>query len=75
MANQELEAIDSAVQKTHEWLGAIAEASHLSNERHAVLVGHVLIKSAAAAIPVVIILALGVLVIVAFVGGYLAALP
>jgi hypothetical protein len=30
MADQDLELIDSTVQKTHEWLGAIAEASHLS---------------------------------------------
>jgi hypothetical protein len=74
MANLDLEAIDSPVQKTHEWLGAIAETPHLSNGRHAVLVGQVLIKSAVAAIPVVIIVALSALVIAAFVGGYVAAL-
>jgi hypothetical protein len=123
MADQHPEVIDSTVQKTHEWLGAIAEASHLSKafgpplnlssrfqpgntigardparlstlspntrtsssrasvyfasarHQHAVLVvGHVLVKLAAAAIPVVIILALSVATIAAFVGGYLAAL-
>ena len=30
MAEQHPEVFDSAAQKTHEWLGAIAEASHLS---------------------------------------------
>jgi hypothetical protein len=30
MADQHPEVFDSAVQTTHEWLGAIAEASHLS---------------------------------------------
>jgi hypothetical protein len=83
MAGQHLEAIDSTVQKTHEWLGAIAEASHLSKafgprsarHQHAVLVaGHVLAKLAAAAIPGVVIVALSVATIAAFVGGYLAAL-
>ena len=29
MAGQHLEMIDSTVPKTHEWLGAIAETSHL----------------------------------------------
>ena len=75
MANQDLAAIDSTVQRTHEWLGAIAERSHLSNGRHAVLMaGHVLTKFAVAVIPVVIIVGLSVVVIAAFVGGYLAAL-
>ena len=56
-----LEAIDSPVQKTHEW--------------HAVLVaGHVLAKLAVAAIPGVVIVALSVATVAAFVGGYLAAL-
>ncbi len=123
MAGQHLEAIDSTVQKTHEWLGAIAEASHLSKalgpplkvssrfqpettigerdparlstlspntrtsssrasvyfasarHQHAVLVaGHVLAKLAVAAIPGVVIAALSVATVAAFVGGYLAAL-
>jgi len=124
MAGQHLEAIDSTVQKTHEWLGAIAEASHLSKafgpplnvssrfqpgttlgerddparlstlspntrtsssrasvyfasarHQHAVLVaGHVLAKLAVAAIPGVVIVALSVATVAAFVGGYLAAL-
>jgi|SRR5688572_10666879 len=30
MSEQGLEAIDATVQKTHEWLGEIAEVSHLS---------------------------------------------
>jgi uncharacterized protein (DUF2267 family) len=30
MSEQGLEAIESTVQKTHEWLGTIAEVSHLS---------------------------------------------
>jgi hypothetical protein len=126
MADQDLELIDSTVQKTHEWLGAIAEASHLSkafgrpltlnlssrlqhrttigegdaakfstlsphartssssasvcfpsarHQQHAILAaGHVLVKLAVAAIPVVISLIVSVLAIAAFVGGYLAAL-
>jgi hypothetical protein len=123
MAGQHLEAIDSIVQKTHEWLGAIAEASHFSKafgspfnlsprfqpgttigerdparlstlspntrtsssrasvyfasarHQHAVLVaGHVLAKLAVAAIPVVVIVAVSVATVAAFVGGYLAAL-
>ena len=119
MAGQHLEAIDSTVQKTHEWLGAIAEASHLrkafgpplnvssrfqpgttigerdparlSNTRtcssrasvyfasarhqHAVLVaGHVLAKLAVAALPGIVIVALSVATVAAFVGGYLAAM-
>ena len=78
-----LEAIDSPVQKTHEWLGAIAEGSRFSKafgspsarHQHAVLVaGHVLAKLAVAAIPGVVMVALSVATIAAFVGGYLAAL-
>jgi hypothetical protein len=123
MAGQHLEAIDSTMQKTHQWLGATAEASHLSKafgpplnlssrfqpgttickrdparlstlspntctsssrasvhfasarHQHPILVaGHVLAKLAVAAIPVVIIVALSVATIAAFVAGYLAAL-
>ena len=123
MAGQHLEAIDSTVQKTYEWLGAITEASHFSKafgpplnlssrfqpgttigerdparlstlspntrmsssrasvyfasarHQHAVLVaGHVLAKLAVAVIPGVVIVALSVATIAAFVGGYLAAL-
>ena len=74
MADGDLEAIDSTAQETHEWLRAIAEASNLSNDRLTALVGHVLIKSAVAALPVVIIVALSLLVMAAFVGGYVAAL-
>jgi hypothetical protein len=75
MADRDFEAIDSTVQKTHEWLGAIAEASQLGKDRRAVLVaGYVLTKFAVAVIPVVIIVGLSVIVIAAFVGGYLAAL-
>lgn len=84
MAGQHLEAIDSTVQETHKWLGApsirtsssrasvyFASARH----QHAVSVaGHVLAKLAVAALPVVIIAALSVATIAAFVGGYLAAL-
>jgi hypothetical protein len=45
------------------------------HQRHAILAaGHVLAKLAAAAIPVAIILTVGVLAMAAFVGGYLAAL-
>ena len=80
MADQHLEVIDSTVQKTHEWLGAIAEASHLSKAFGPPLnlssfAGHVLVKLAVAAIPVVFIVTLSVATIAAFVGGYLAALP
>jgi hypothetical protein len=79
MADQHLEVIDSTVPKTHEWLGASAEASHLSKAfgpplNLSSVAGHVLVKLAVAAIPVVIIVALGVATIAAFVGGYLAAL-
>jgi hypothetical protein len=75
MVDQDLESIDSTVQETHGWLGAIAEPSQLGKDRHAVLVaGYVLTKLAAAVIPVVIIVGLSVVVIAAFVGGYLAAL-
>ena len=120
MAGQHLEAIDSTVQKTHEWPGAIPEASHFSKtfgpplnvssrfqpgttigerdparlstpspntssrgsvyfasarHQHAVLVaGHVLAKLAVAAIPGVVIAALSVATVAAFVGWYLSAL-
>ena len=79
MADQHLEVFNSAVQKTHEWLGAIAEASHLSKAFGPPLnlssfAGHVLGKLAVAAIPVVIIVTFSVATIAAFVGGYLAAL-
>jgi hypothetical protein len=79
MADQHPEVIDSTVQKTHEWLGAIAEASHLSKAfgpplNAVVVAGHVLAKLAVAAIPVVIIVVLSVATIAAFVGGYVAAL-
>ena len=79
MADQHLEVIDSAVQQTHELLGAIAEASHLSKACGPPLnlssfAGHVLVKLAVAAIPVVIIMTVSVATIAAFVGGYLAAL-
>lgn len=75
MANQDLEAIDSTVQ-THEWVGAIVGASQLRKAPHAAVLvaGHVLTKFAVAVIPVVIIVGLSVVVIAAFVGGYLAAL-
>ena len=78
MADQHLEVSEPTVQKTHEWLGPIAEASHskafgpplnLSS-----FAGHVLVKLASAAIPVVIIVTVSVATIAAFVGGYLAAL-
>jgi len=79
MAEQHLEVIDSTVQKTHEWLGAIAEASHLSKAFGPPLnlssfAGHVLVKLAVAAIPVLVIVTLSVATIAAFVGGYVAAL-
>ena len=79
MADQHPEVFNSAAQKTHEWLGAIAEVSHLSKAFGPPLnlssfAGHVLVKLAVAAIPVVIIVALSVATIAAFVGGYLAAL-
>ena len=79
MADQHLEVIDSHVQKTHEWLGAVAEASHLSKAFGSPLnlssfAGHVLVKLAVAVIPVVIIVTLSVATLAAFVGGYLAAL-
>ena len=79
MAEQRLEVIDSTVQKTHERLGAIAEASHLSKAFGPPLnlssfAGHVLGKLAVAVIPVVIIVTLSVATLAAFVGGYLAAL-
>ena len=79
MADQYPEVIDSTVQKTPEWPGAIAEASHLSKAfgpplKPVVVAGHVLAKLAVAAIPVVIIVALSVATIAAFVGGYVAAL-
>jgi hypothetical protein len=70
-----VERIDVTVQKTHGWLGEIAAASHLNKNRHAGLVaGHILIKLAVGAIPIIIGWALGVVVVAAFVGGYLAAL-
>jgi len=63
------------VQKTNEWLGEIAAASRLSKTRHAGLVaGHILIKLAVGAIPIIIVLALSLVVMAAFVGGYVAAL-
>jgi hypothetical protein len=69
MADRDFEAIDSTMQKTH------AEASQLGGDRRAVLVaGYVLTKFAVAVIPVVIIVGLSVIVMAAFVGGYLAAL-
>ena len=79
MANQHPAVIDSTVQKTHERLGAIAEASHLSKAFGPPLnlssfAGHVLVKLAVAAIPVVFIVTLSVATLAAFVGGYLAAL-
>ena len=79
MADQHLEVSEPTVQKTHEWLGAIAEASHLSKAFGPPLnlssfAGHVLVKLASAAIPVVIIVTVSVATIAAFVGGYLAAL-
>ena len=77
MADQHPEVFDSAVQTTHEWLGAIAEASHLASARHqhvVLVAGHVLAKLAAAAIPVIIFVTISVATIAAFVGGYLAAL-
>ena len=63
MADQHLEVIDSTVQKTHERLGAIAESSNLSKAFGPPLnlssfAGHILVKLAVAAIPVVIIVTL-----------------
>jgi len=77
MADQHPEVIDATVQKTH--VGAIAEASHLSKAFGPPLnlssfAGHVLVKLAVAALPVVIIVTLSVATLAAFVGGYLAAL-
>ena len=84
MASQHLEAINSTVQKTHEWLVApnsrmssSRSSAYFASARHqqAVLVaGHVLAKLVIAAIPGVVIVALSVATIAAFVGGYLAAL-
>jgi hypothetical protein len=123
MAGQHLEAIDSTVQKAHEWPDGIADALHFSKafdpplnvssrfelgttigerdparlstlspntrtsssrasvyfasarHQHAVLVaGHVLAKLAVAALSGIVIVALSVATVAAFVGGYLAAL-
>jgi hypothetical protein len=79
MADQHLEVSEPPVQKTHEWLGPIAEASDLSKAFGPPLnlssfAGHVLVKLASAAIPVVIIVTVSVATIAAFVGGYLAGL-
>jgi hypothetical protein len=63
--------IDS-VQTTNEWPAAIAKAGH---EQHVILAaGQVLFKLAAAAMPVVVILTVGVLAMAAFVGGFLATM-
>lgn len=75
MAAQDLEAFDSTAQGTHEWLGAITEAAPLGKDRHAVSVaGFVLTQLAIAVMPGVIVVGVSVVVIAAFVGGYLAAL-
>jgi hypothetical protein len=75
MADQDLEAIDSTVQGTHECLGTMGDTSQLGKDRHAVLeAGHVLMNIAIAVIPGLIIVALSVVVLAAFGVGYLAAL-
>jgi len=66
MADQHPAVIDLTVQKTHERLGPPLNLSSFA--------GHVLVKLAAAAIPVVVIVTLSVATLAAFVGGYLAAL-
>ena len=66
MADQHPAVIDLTVQKTHERLGPSLNLSSFA--------GHVLVKLAAAAIPVVVIVTLSVATLAAFVGGYLAAL-
>ena len=75
MAPQDFQALDSTMQEAHEYLGAIAEASRLGKDRRAVLVaGHILTNIAVAVLPIVITVTLSALAIVAFVGGYAAAL-
>jgi len=84
MAGQHMEAIDSTVQKAHEWLGAsnirtssVRASVYFASARHQHVVsvaGHVLTKLAVAAIPGVVIVALSVATVAAFVGGYLAAM-
>ena len=66
MADQHPAVIDLTVQKTHERLGPPLNLSSFA--------GHVLVKLAVAAIPVVFIVTLSVATLAAFVGGYLAAL-